>query len=540
MLLIKRFVGNPFLRQTQTPQRVQTELLLKIVNDNHNSRFGREHNFASVRSCEQFRKSCPVQTYEDLRPYIEEQDQGKSASLTAERPVLFSQTSGTTGQPKYIPILKTTLSHHRKSQALFSLVQYEGIPNIYKGKILVIGSPVIEGHLDSGAPYGSMSGLICKSMPYLLQQKYIVPWEVFAIDDYQLKYLLISAYALREKNITFMASANPTTFFKILETVRNHTDLLLSFMATGDISTLAGDANLRGQIINKPYKADETRVKEIEELINSGDALTFASLWPDLTAVATWTGGNCGVYLPKLRATLPEGARIVEMGYMASEFRGGLTVDIDSGECVPTFYENFFEFAELDDWGSANPKIITLDQVETGKQYYVIVTTQSGLYRYFINDIIEITGRFQNTPTLRFIQKGKGITNLTGEKLAESQVIEAVTAMGRESDIRAEFFIMLANTTHTQYTLYIECLTRQDMESKFEEHLCARNIEFESKRKSGRLLPTKIVFVNDGCGEAYKEEQIKNGQRESQFKLARLQYDTDCQFDFLPYERKTP
>lgn len=537
MLLIKRFLWNPFLRQTRAPQTVQDELLLKIINSNQGSRFGKEHKFKSLRSYGDFRKALPVQTYEDLRPYIEEQAQDKSAALTVERPILYSRTSGTTGQPKYIPILKTTLSQLRKSQALICSAQYENIPNIFTGRILAIGSPVIEGRLGSGMPYGSMSGLVRQSMPYFLRLKYVVPEEIFAIEDYRLKYLLISAYALSERNITFMASANPTTFFKIMDTIKDNADSLLRFLATGDISHLADAANPKKNSVKYFLKANKARVKEIGKIINSGGDLTFARLWPDLAAVATWTGGNCGAAIPKIRSLLPEGARIVEMGYIASEFRGGIPMDVVSGENIPTFWENFFEFAELDDWDKNNQKFLTLGQVETGKRYYVIVTTASGLYRYFINDVIEITGKFNNTPTLAFIQKGKGVTNLTGEKLYETQVIEAVQAMGIESSSGTGFFIMLADNTQTQYTLYIEHPPLPGMESKFEERLFALNIEFEAKRKSGRLLQTYVKFLKEGCGEAYKEALILKGQREGQFKMARLLYRADCQFDFLHYER---
>ena len=61
-----------------------------------------------------------------------------------------------------------------------------------------------------------------------------------------------------------------------------------------------------------------------------------------------------------------------------------------------------------------------------GRRYYVLFTTAAGLYRYFMNDLVEVTGFFHRTPLLRFVQKGKGVTSLTGEKLYEAQAIEAV------------------------------------------------------------------------------------------------------------------
>ena len=90
-------------------------------------------------------------------------------------------------------------------------------------------------------------------------------------------------------------------------------------------------------------------------------------------------------------------------------------------------HENFFEFVEKSLWEAGEPVFLSLDEIEEGEQYYVFTTTQGGLYRYDIDDIIEVTGRFNETPTIRFVQKGKGITNLTGEKLYESQLIQAIS-----------------------------------------------------------------------------------------------------------------
>lgn len=539
MLFIKRFFLPSLIKQTHTPETVQKEALQRILSKNQNTRFGKEHNFGSIKSSDQFKEAIPIQNWEDLRPYIEEQETNKTPALTAERPVMYCQTSGTTGSPKNIPILKTTLQRLKRSQAIFSYAMYEMIPGIFSGKFLAINGAVMEGRLASGAPYGSMSGLIGESMPFSLKLKYVVPQRAFDVSDYNLKYLLIAAYALREKDITFFASANPTTFLKLLEIVKNNLASLLQFMQTGEPSRLPGAANQNINFV-KGFTVDSERIGEIEGLMGRRDDLTLAALWPNLKGLATWTGGACSVVLPKLRAIIPESARIIELGYICSEFNGALTIDPIDNACLPTLGDNFFEFVKLEDGDNPSPKTLTLEQIEKGKQYYVIVTTQHGLYRYFINDIVEATGKFCETPVLRFVQKGKGITNLTGEKITESQVVEALKMIRNERRLTFDFFIMFADKDLFQYNLYIEIPPQAGLEKKLEEQLSFLNIEFEAKRKSGRLLPTRIIFVKEGCGDAYKAEQIAGGQRESQFKLIRLQYNTDCKFNFSPFMHPPP
>ena len=98
---------------------------------------------------------------------------------------------------------------------------------------------------------------------------------------------------------------------------------------------------------------------------------------------------------------------------------------------------------EQEEWESEQHNFLTIDQIEEGKQYYIFATTQNGLYRYFINDIIEVNGRFNNTPTIRFVQKGKGVTNITGEKLYENHLIEAVGEVKKKLGLDIQFLSLI-------------------------------------------------------------------------------------------------
>jgi hypothetical protein len=540
MLVIKYLTWNPFIRKTHNPQATQNKLLVHIIRTHKNTSFGRKHGFEAIKNYQHYQKSIPVHRYDDLRPYLEDQDKEKEASNHTERPALFSVTSGTTGKPKYIPLFASTLSQFRKSQKLFSFAQQLGIPEIYQGKILGIGSPVIEGTLESGIPFGSVSGLFMEAIPRLIKCKYAVPREVFEIEDYQLKYFLICAFSLKETNITFISSANPSTFMKIMEVIHNDLERLIHFIATGDPSHWPVRDSLIEARITQSFKPDPKRARILQSFADRETNLTYESLWPNLQAVATWTGGSCKLLIPKLRSLLPGKTKITELGYLSSEFRGSITVDVINNKSIPAFHENFFEFVELDDWDNKTQRFLTLEQIEIGKRYYVVVTTQNGLYRYFINDIIEVTGMCNSTPTIEFIQKGKGITNITGEKLSEQQLIEALDRLKKDLQEPFDFFIMFADPERSQYTLYIEAPPQPALEKKLEEQLSGLNIEFEAKRKSGRLNPTKVVFIKEGAGEEYKKHCLANNQREGQFKVVRLQYIKDCSFNFQPFQIDNP
>ena len=184
-----------------------------------------------------------------------------------------------------------------------------------------------------------------------------------------------------------------------------------------------------------------------------------------------------------------------------------------------------------------NKNFKTISNIEVGKQYYIIVTTPYGLYRYFINDIIEVTGRFNNTPAIKFLQKGRGVTNITGEKLYEEQIIKALGNIKEKVGIEFNFFTLLANPTDLFYELFLESekIYKTDLSSMIDKELKMINVEYKAKRDSGRLKPIRLNYIKNGTGENFKKYCIKNGQRDSQFKFNHIMYANECSFNFSNY-----
>lgn len=514
MQWIKFRLWKPFIQATEKPNEVQQKLLLQIIQNNTQTKFGKDHRFETISNYEDYRKHVPIMSYEALQPYIELQELEKKPHLCSEQPVMYAQTSGSSSAAKLIPINRQTISQYRLSQHLVAYAIYSSIPGAYKGKILAIVSPAVEGYMDSGTPYGSMSGLIYNSMPALTRSKYVLPASVFEIEDYDQKYYNIALHALMEPNITMIATANPSTLVKLEQVINDQVTLLITDVA----------------------KQDTEQAKKLQKLLSTNGKLIFADLWPNLKVITTWTGGSCGAQLPNLSNKIPAHTQIVELGYLSSEFRGGITVDTQTNTQIPAIHENFYEFVEKNDWEQGIRDFKTLNQVTTDKQYYIFTTTQAGLYRYDINDIIEVTGWFNNTPAIRFIQKGKGIINLTGEKLYESQVVKAILKVLEGNNTKVPFFIMLGSSEKLTYTLYIESGNIDPQH--LEQELNRQNMEFKAKLASGRLQPIKIVRVKPNTGDVYKQHCIKKGQREGQFKVNHLQYTHNCSFNFDHYEEE--
>ena len=150
----------PLRRAAGNPEKVQRSLLRKILRANQNARFGQEHHFSAIRSYADFIEHVPVQTYETLHAYIEDQAHSRRPALTQEQPLLYAQTSGTSGTPKYIPIVPSTLQGYQNQQRLLAARQYSNSPRAFSGRILALLGPGVEGYLASGQPYGSVSGFL--------------------------------------------------------------------------------------------------------------------------------------------------------------------------------------------------------------------------------------------------------------------------------------------------------------------------------------------------------------------------------------------
>lgn len=535
MALYRDRYWRPVNRMASRPAAAQQNVLRRLLVANRDTRFGVEHGFADIHDHAGLVKQVPVQDYEMLRPYVEDQRRTGVAALTAESPLFYAQTSGTTGKPKLIPITSSMLAINRDEQALFSYLQYRACPAAFAGKALGIMGAAVEGHLDSGHAVGSVSGHLYRSLPRAVHSRFVVPPEVSDISDYNLKYLVIVRLALGAPDITYLGSPNPSTFLRLLDVLNDHRELLRASLETGALDRLNElDAPVR-DVVAPRIRPNRARAAQLA----SRALLTYADLWPGIRLITTWTGGSCGIALGKLREKLPSTAAVMELGYQSTECRGTIALAPETPGGLPPLNHHFFEFVEQAGWDRGTPAFLTLAQLEAGRRYYILITTASGLYRYFMNDLIEVTGFFQQTPLLRFVQKGKGVTSLTGEKLYEAQTIDAVREMTTRYGVSSGFFLLVADEAASAYRLFIELDNdvrpdAQGIGAAVDARLGELNIEYHGKRESGRLGPLTVAWLKRGTGEAYKTACVRAGQREGQFKPPVLQYRKDIA---LPVEQ---
>jgi hypothetical protein len=527
-----RASAQALTQAAKDPVGTQLRLLRGVLAETRETGFGRDHGFAAIRDEDAYRAAVPIRDYEALRPWIDRQIGGEAA-VTIERPLMYARTSGTTGEPKRVPITPSVLAGLKSAQRAGCYVQHRACP-MFRGRILALGGAMEEETLSGGVPAGSVTGLIYQSMPEVIRSNYVVPAAVFAIGDPDLKYKVVARLALQHGDLTAVATANPSTLLRLRDTCRAHWREFMAELETGAFAaaealTPAQAEAVRAALFPAPDRARELRARAARAEPSVGE------LWPRLAGIVTWTGGSCALAADAVRRALPPGARVIEAGYVASEFRGTVVVDVDRPLALPTLRDLFLEFVPADAWDRGRRDTLLLHELEEGGEYQLIATTRGGLYRYAINDIVRAGPRIGLTPTLSFVRKGRGVTSITGEKLTEAQVNIALQDMARRFALTVGFHLVLADEEEAVYRVLVEvdgAAPPGEFGPALDETLQRLNIEYASKRGSGRLKPPMVVALRRGTGNAYRDWCVARGQRDAQFKALTLQRHRECAFDF--------
>ena len=520
-----------FERRCLHPLEAQEELLRHILQKNKDTVFGKRYGFGRIKTIPAFQKSVPISAYEDIKPYIDAELRGEPKQLTIEQPVLFAMTSGTTGDAKYIPVTPESRGAKADLMKVWISSFFKDHPEIFSERVLSIVSPEVEDRAPDGTPCGSESGHAYRNIPAPIRSLYACPYEVFEIEDYESRYYTILRIAAAQ-SLSLIVTVNPSTLLVLCERLAKHTDSIIRHVRRGGLPKEIKMPQSIREKIDGYLKADPQRADELEKsAAKNGGKLTPANVWPKLAAIACWQGGTVGTYLEKLKPYFPDDIPIRDLGYLASEQRGSVPMFDNADTGVLAVSTNFYEFYPADKQGKPRrTDLLTVDQVKPGNRYYVYVTTSGGLYRYDMNDIVEVVAYYKKTPTIRFVQKGKGIVSFTGEKLSEAQVLAAAEDAFKSSKTEYEFISAVGEmeSDKPHYIFLVEFdkvpgnSQLKEMSKTLDDSLSRQNSEYASKRKSMRIDPPILRVVRRGEFDKYRKRKTTAGQPDGQFKILRL------------------
>lgn len=530
---------NRLLDAAGDPRAAQANTLLNILASLASTEIGRRYGYGTIKDADAFRTAVPIHDYEALRPFIDRQIATGEPVITAARPVMYARTSGTTGHPKLVPVTAEVVTGLREAQRAMAYVQHTAL-KAFRGHVLAIAGALREETLPDGTPAGATTGLIYRTMPRIIRAKYVLPAEVFAIEDYDLRYAVVARLALQYRDLSVIATANPSTILRLMHQIEADAPALIEDLADGSSRLLTRLPPEIAVEVKGSLRAAPAQARALKNWRRRGTPLALGDAWPQLRSVMTWLGAGCAVAADAVRKSLPAGAGMIDAGYVASEVRGTVVVDAASNLALPVVEDVFFEFAPIEAWDAGDRSTRLLHEIEVGQAYSILVTTFGGLARYHMNDIVRVTGRIGGTPTLAFVRKGRGVTNITGEKLTEDQVNIAVADVAGAAGLRVPFYVLVADPVAAGYRAFVEtdATEAQQVEAigpALDKRLGALNIEYASKQASGRLKPVAVVALAPGAERAYRQHCVRKGQREAQFKVLTLQNASEFNFDVNPH-----
>ena len=515
---------NSFIRATKDPMGAQEKLLLKIINKNKNTVFGKERNFSSIKTVEDYRKNVPVMDYEEFRPYIERIKNGEQNVLTRDEVVFFSTTSGTTSEPKFCPETKRQIYLYTRNLQIFLYFAYKDHNEMFDSSILSVVSKAARNHTKSNIPIGAISGLVYNSEPPYVKKYYSVPEEVFDIEDYEAKYYCVMRFAL-ENEINFILTPNPSTILLLCHMAIKNKEWIIEDIKEGTIhEKFAIEGNIRKSLLQKLRK-NPLRASFLKSLDNEGKFMP-KHYWPGLKFIACWKEGTLGHYIKQLQRYF-ENTAIRDLGLIASEAYCSIPISDNANAGILTIDTNFYEFLDTE-----TQELHRAETLSLNREYSLIITNCAGFYRYNLNDIVRVVDFHNKTPIIKFIHRANNTTSITGEKLTEWQAVTAVNKSSEKYEIPVHHFTFYANMSKKgNYDLYLELYGPADKKKlrlflkEVDVQLMELNMEYKDKRKSGRLGDPVLKILEEKSYHAmHKKRSILYGQ-DSQIKLPVLTDD---------------
>jgi len=523
-----------FERAVRDPARAQAAVLRSLLDRNRHTVFGREHGFATIAGPRDHARRVPIRDYEAFRPYITRLVAGQTRVLTAEPPVMFATTSGTTGEPKLVPV---TASWRAETAGLMRLWLRRALadhPGLFAGKMLTVVSPAVERWTPTGIPCGAMSGVAARDLPWLTQRQHAVPYAVSLIRDPDARYFVTMRLALA-RSVSAVGTPNATTLIRLAETARAHGEALVRAIHDGTLGIpdppmvpMVDDSALGGAealtAIRGALRPDPARARALARIAEREGSLAPRAAWPALALIGCWLGGNAGVHARHLGEHYGD-VPLRDLGLVASEGRMTIPLEDGSPAGVLAVHATFFEFVPEDRIEEPSPPVLLAHELEEGRRYYIILTGGNGLYRYDLNDIVEVHGFHHRTPVVAFVRKGRDMVSVTGEKLHLNQVQAAVREAEDETKLAVWQFRLVPDVAECRYDLLIE--TREArVEDRvvlaflrtFDEALSRLNIEYAAKRASRRLGPPCLSLMRSGWSERQCRADFARGKREVQYK----------------------
>jgi hypothetical protein len=529
-----RRLARAFLDQTRRAADVQRDLLLERIARHADSQFGRDHHFGEIRTPADFRRRVPIGAYDRHEPYIDRVRRGDLGALfgPGTEVLMFALTSGTTNRPKTIPVTRESLRDYREGWTIWGILAFDAhIEILRRGlrPILQLASDWRESVTPSGIPCGAITGLTAHMQNPLVRTTYCMPAMASRIKDIESKYYVALRFSCY-RDVGTVIAANPSTILAMARLGDREKDVLIRDLADGTIDARWEiPAEVRRALRLRAAIRHRRAARRLEHIAERNGRLLPKDYWPNLNFLSNWMGGTMKAYLrgyPEFFGQTP----VRDVGLIASE--GRMTIPIEDGTPAGLLdiRHHYFEFIPEDQGDREEPETVEATELVEGRNYFIVLTTAGGLYRYNISDLVRCVGYHGSTPLIEFLNKGAHYSSLAGEKLSEHQVIAAVQAAQRTAGCALRSYLLLPCWSEPPY--YSLLVEEDDLHgpgaearlaAAVEEELRRQNQEYANRQETRRLGPVRIVRIRRGSWSDFQKRRLaKSGGAVEQYKQPHL------------------
>jgi hypothetical protein len=473
------------------PVNAQFDVWQDLLAAGQYTEFGRIHDFSSIQSLKDFKKAVPLQDYDTLKPFIERMMKGEENILWNTPVNWFAKSSGTTSdKSKFIPISEESLkdNHYKASKDVLSFY-YASHPDsdLLTGKALVIGGSHQISQMNDEVHYGDLSAVIVQNSPFWSNWIRTPDMSIILMDEWEEKIEKLAQATITE-NVTSMAGV-PTWLIVLLK-----------------------------------------RILEI-----TGKS-TIKEVWPSLELYLH--GGVSFVpYREQFEKLIGAPINYLEM-YNASEGFFAAQDDVDKeGMLLMCDHGVFYEFIPLEDFGKENAETLQLDEVETGKNYVVVISTNGGLWRYVIGDTIQFTSLVP--PRVRVSGRVKHYINAFGEEVIIDNTDHAVAVASNKTGAVVKDYtaapVYFSDSSNGAHEWLVEFEREPDSLDQFiielDRSLQNVNSDYEAKRHKDIAL--RIPVVRSVPKHTFTNWLSSKGKLGGQHKVPRLSNDRKILEDII-------
>ncbi len=466
------------------PHDVQMDWFKKLVVSAKDTEFGKMHDFKNIRNYEQFAKQVPIRDYEGLKPFIDRMMMGEQNILWGSEIRWFAKSSGTTSdKSKFIPLSQESMEEcHFKGGKDMLAIYCNNYPEtrIFSGKGLTLGGSHQINVKSGNTWFGDLSAIIMEHLPVWVEYMRTPDLSIALMSEWESK----------------------------LERIANHT-------IDEDVTNLAGVPSWMLILIQ--------RILEIKGTNNLLD------VWPNLE-LFMHGGVSFTPYIEQYKKLIPSDQMHYLETYNASEGFFGIQDLSNSSEMLLMLdYGIFYEFIPLDQSHLENPPVVWLQDVEKEVNYVMLITTNAGMWRYMIGDVVRFTSL--NPYRIKISGRTRHYINTFGEELIVDNADKAmVVACEKTGAIIREYTagpVFMESNSNGAHEWLIEFEKAPEsigyFGEVFDNALKALNSDYEAKRyKNITLRPPVIRIMEAGTFYNWMKNRGKLG---GQNKVPRLAND---------------